>query len=493
MSSLETIIKSARNIAAGIALSAVSILSANAQYNVHVKAASLDKTPSGTPIAGAVISKDQGDVVKVSDANGDAVLTNVGGSMSIKASHPDYKQFEQTFNISSDTTIYFAMPKTIRLGPWGTDNLNADWWKYIYSCSATQDPLHWKQIIPVNVRIEGASVADSLNIVAAMDMMKNSSGYDLFKIVSPTASKDTTYTIYMNTGPNTSTLIPDINLIAYKGWSKITGADITLITHEIVKSQYGWPTGLIPRPLTNAEPSTPDRPPWQPLDGSYLSLKLEQDFRKKGGKQSLMIFNMQNYVALGNVGVVPIVFPANNAVDVDTLLSILGTKDVNTTSGYDFKITSDALGNNIVISQNGVDRPRISNVDLEPGKDYYIWERANGNNVGSWGTPNKISTKSLLTTYKREILLGSGTTVYPNPTSKDITVKYYLLQGSIINISLYNYTGKKLTCDSFAESTGLQSHRIDLTYFGKGIYILKLVTCDSGQERLIKTFKLIKE
>jgi hypothetical protein len=233
------------------------------------------------------------------------------------------------------------------------------------------------------------------------------------------------------------------------------------------------------------------RPPWQPIDGSYLSLKLEQDFRKKGGKQHLFIGNMQNYIALGNVGLVPIISPANGAIDVDTLLNIIGTKDINTTTGYDFKITSDIAGNNIVTSQNGVDRPRI-NVDLEPGKDYYIFERANGTNIGSWGTPNKISTKALIITYKEDILIGSNTIVYPNPTSKEITIKYYLMQESIINIFLYNYSGKELTCDTFAESSGSQSHTIDLTSFGKGTFFLKLVTHDSGQARLLKTIKFIK-
>jgi Secretion system C-terminal sorting domain len=393
---------------------------ADAQYNVHVKAASLDQTASGTPIAGAVISKDQGDVVKVTDANGDAILTNVGGSMSIKALHPDYKQFEQTFNITKDTTIYFAMPKTIRDGNWGRDTLNADWWKYIYrTATAAHDPTRWKQIIPVNTQISGASHADSIQIFAAVDTMEKSTGYKLFNFIK-NASIDTIYTIYMNAGSNISEITPDTKWIATNGYSDITSSDPVKITHEIVQSQDGWATGLIPVP-TNANPMLQTRPPWQKLDGSYLSLKLEQDFRKKNGKQSLMIFNMQNYAALGNVGIVPVVSPANNSVDVDTLLNIIGTKDANTTIEYDFKITTDIAGNNIVISQNGIDRPR-TNVILEPGKDYYIFERANGSNIGPWSTPNKISTKA------KPIIVGAASIASPlNNATKVLTPTQYII------------------------------------------------------------------
>jgi hypothetical protein len=136
----------------------------------------------------------------------------------------------------------------------------------------------------------------------------------------------------------------------------------------------------------------------------------------------LMIFNMQNYVALGNVGIVPIVSPANNSVDVDTLLNILGTKDTNAV-WYDYKITSDFAGSVIVLSRNGVDRPRIS-VDLEPGKTYYIFERANGTNTGQWSTPNKITTKVLPIILPGKALINSP---LDNATKVGIPVPYDII------------------------------------------------------------------
>jgi hypothetical protein len=459
-----------------------------AQYNVLLKAASLDQTPQGTPIAGAVISKDQGDVVQLTNSDGDAILTNVGGVMSIKALHPDYKQFEQTFNITKDTTLYFAMPKTTRIGPWGTDELNSTWWKYSYvTATATHDPTRWKQIIPVNVRIEGASAADSLNIIAAMNTMKNSTGWDLFKIVN--ASKDTTFTIYMNANTNTSVVIPDVNWIAKNGYSKIGNSDIRIITHEIVKSQDGWPTGSIPVP-TNANPSYQDNPGWQPIDGSYLSLKIEQDFRRKNGKQNLFIGNMNNYVALGNVGIVTITSPANGALDLDTLQSIVGTKDPNGI-WYDYKLTNDALGNNIVLAQNGVDRPRI-NVDLEPGKTYYIFERVRNNiSIGAWSTPVQVTTMEKLITSVQDNFNKSNIVIYPNPVKDFLHVSIDSEFNKTIRIDLFNSLGIIENSLIDKSKTGSKSLVIDLSKYKPGIYFLKVSFNDSGQTILIQ--RLIKQ
>lgn len=400
-----------------------SIIPSYGQHNVHIKTSSLDHSAQGAPISGTVISKDQGDVVQTTDANGDATLTNVGGTMSIKALHPDYKQFEQTFNITSDTTLYFAMPKTHRVGPWGTDDLNADWWKLIYrTATASHDPTKWDHIIPAYVRIEGASVADSLNIVAAMNTMSNSIGFNLFKIVSPTVTKDTTYTIYMNGGNNFSVIGSNSNWIATSGYSVISDSQLKRITHEIVQSQDGWATALIPVP-TNSNPSIQDMPTWQPIDGSYLSLKLQQDFRVAAKKQHLRIGNMQNYVALGNVGNISIVSPANGSTDLDTLLNILGTKDANA-MWYDFKITTDATGNNVVLAQNGVDRPRIY-ADLEPGKTYFVFEKTrNNNSTSSWSSPIQISTKAKSIILPDQALLSSpinGATKVGIPVPYNIT------------------------------------------------------------------------
>jgi hypothetical protein len=468
------------------------------QHNVHIKTNTLDQSAQGTPIAGAVISKDQGDVVKVTDANGDAMLTNVNGTMSIKAIHPDYKQFEQTFTINSDTTLYFAMPKNIRIGNWGIDTLRVDWYKNTFQAATNDDtdPSHWKQIAPINNRLKPGqySYADSLLVVDAINNLESGTGYDLIKLIPNTASKDTTYTIELNSFTNFSSISTNINMQICKGYSQITTTnEMKRIIHEITQQFDMWPYpgNNVPAPGSVMDPAVQTMTDPKKWDFDYIALTFDQSYRKKNGKQNLFLSQMSEYVALGNVGLVSITSPVNGATDLDTLLNILGSKDANA-MWYDFKIATDAAGNNVFIAQNDVDRPRI-NVDLEPGKTYFLFERArNGTSTGLWSGGNKITTKALLTTGVENIILGHDLLIYPNPTTHDITVEYYLLRQSKINICLYNIGGKKMTCYSFKESSGLQSHTIDLTCIGNGIYILKLVTLDSGQERLIKALKFIK-
>ena len=475
-----------------------TILPSYGQHNVHIKTNTLDQSVQGTPIAGAVISKDQGDVVKVTDVNGDAILTNVDGTMSIKAMHPDYKQFTQTFNITSDTTLYFAMPKNIRLGPWGTDTLNVTWYKNTFRNTLTSDsdPRRWKQVAPINNRLKPGqySYADSLLVVDAINTLESGTGYDLITLVPSSASKDTTYTIELNSYTNFSNIGYNNNIISAGNSKIMSTTEKKDIIHEIDNQweMKPYPGNNVPTPGSVMDPDVGTMTDPNKMDFDHIALTFDQSYRKKNGKQNLFLSQMSEYFALGNVGLVSISNPVNGATDLDTLLNILGTKDANA-MWYDFKITTDAAGNNVFIAQNGVDRPRI-NVALEPGKTYFLFEIArNGTSTGSWPSPIQISTKALIITYEEDILFGSNTIVYPNPTSKDITIKYYLLQGAIINIFLYNYSGKELTHDTFAESSGSHSHTIDLTSIGKGTYFLKLVTHDSGRTILLKTIKFIKD
>ena len=124
-----------------------------AQYNVNIHARSLDKTANGTPISGMVISKDGGDVVEVTNASGDATMSNVGGSMSIKISHPDYMQFTQNFNITKDTTIYLATPAKIRTGTWGTATTDANYFTYMYNYITGDKNISYFAKYPVDTKI----------------------------------------------------------------------------------------------------------------------------------------------------------------------------------------------------------------------------------------------------------------------------------------------------------------------------------------------------
>jgi hypothetical protein len=419
-----------------------------AQYNVTIHARSLDKTAEGSAISGAVISKDGGDVVKVTGANGDVVLTDVGGPITIKLSQQDYLTFSQSFNITSDTELWFATPAHYRSGTFGTNvETVAEYFKDIYvEAGPTHDPIRWSQIIPVPMQIVNATKLDSTNIMAAANTMEQSTGYNLFNFVS-SAGTDPTYIIYMHAGTDASDISSDVAGISLGGYSNITNSDPIKITHEIATSQDNWPTSAIPIP-TNADPAVQTRPPWQPIDGSYLSLKIEQDFRKKNNKQSLMIGLMQNYIALGNVGTVPVVSPVNNSIDLDTLLTITGTKDANAI-WYDYKITSDPAGNAILISQTDLDRPRI-NVDLEPGKTYYIFERArNSTSTGAWSAADKITTKSL----PAIIFPGATSVTKPANNATEVPAPNTPLECAVATDALqYRYVAKDIQGNTVLDS-----------------------------------------
>ncbi len=387
-----------KSTALSVGMALVSILPSYGQHNVHIKTNTLDQSASGAPIAGVVISKDKGDVVTITDANGEATLTNVDGTMSIKALHQDYKQFEQTFNITSDTTLYFAMPKNIRIGPWGTDTLNVEWYKNTFQMATYKDPPRWKQVNPITNRLAPGQYLpeDSLLVVDAINILEAGTGYDLITLVPSSVTKDTTYTIELNSYTNFSYIGYDINYITFAGNSKITTTDKTkYVIHEI-NNQFGmrpYPGNNVPGPGSVMDPTSQTMTDPMKWDFDHIALTMDESHRKKNGKQNLFLSNMTEYVALSNVEIMSIISPLNNAVDVDTLLNIVGIKDSNAV-WYDYKITSDIEGNNVFLTQNGVDRPRLI-VDLEPEKTYFLFERARNNtSTGIWSTPIQVTTKA---------------------------------------------------------------------------------------------------
>ena len=127
---------------------------------------------------------------------------------------------------------------------------------------------------------------------------------------------------------------------------------------------------------------------------------------------------------------------------------------------------------------------------LKPQKTYkYTITEDDGK---KFTTSNTGQFNTRIVTGINDIILNTAILIYPNPATNEITVEYTLTRSLKIGICLYNLGGKNLIRQSLEEYAGPQSHRINLTSIGKGIFILKLVTNDSGQESLIKTFKLIK-
>ena len=82
----------------------------------------------------------------------------------------------------------------------------------------------------------------------------------------------------------------------------------------------------------------------------------------------------------------------------------------------------------------------------------------------------------------------SNMVIYPNPTTNNFTLNYYLQSTSDVNISLYSITGKKLEILSNQMTPrGEYKYNIDMTSLPVGTYFLKLQTGDE-----ILTKKVVK-
>lgn len=89
----------------------------------------------------------------------------------------------------------------------------------------------------------------------------------------------------------------------------------------------------------------------------------------------------------------------------------------------------------------------------------------------------------------RLLIEKSDLSVYPNPFTNNITVKISAIQReSFVQIDLYNAIGQKIYTSSAQNVTGEYTRQINLTDYGKGIYLLKIN--QNGQTVFAK--KLIK-
>ena len=365
-------------------------IGANAQYNVNIHASSLDKTVNGSPISGMVVSKDGGDVVEVTNASGNTTMSNVGGSMNIKISHPDYMQFTQTFDIHSDTTLWLATPARID-SRWSGNTLDVTKYKALFqTANGDYDPAQWKNFpSKINVQYVNATPSDIDKATTFLTQLKNMTGYDLFNVT--TGNIDTMYTVYFNSNTFVSAIATDANGLIIRGYSKLMNLpDVKSFGHEFLQAED---IGAMVQPVAYPSIGDPDNATMTDLnitDAHHIGVTFDQHYRKNANKQNLFLGNIQNYVALGNVDIGSIVNPFNNEL-VDSVFDIISNKDSNSIY-YDYKVCTDAAGSNIVLQQT-TDRPRL-HVVLNSGKTYYLFERQRNNtSTGTW-EHIKVNTKS---------------------------------------------------------------------------------------------------
>jgi hypothetical protein len=173
--------------------------------------------------------------------------------------------------------------------------------------------------------------------------------------------------------------------------------------------------------------------------------------------------------------------PSTPATDVDNNSSELSKN---------FHITGPSI--DTIMHANNIETIYLDSARLKLDSQYTVSAEVTDGKKTTPANETKTFKTPKATTGIENIFQGGDFLIYPNPTNYDITLEYYLLQNLKINIYLYNMDGKKLICQSFDKTSGSQSRSINLTLIGKGIFILKLVTLDAGKERLIKTFKLIR-
>jgi len=466
---LESIVRKTKIV--GLTLIAGAMFATNVlaqTFNVNFKVNEL-KHGAGTPVSGAVVSLDKGQYTRPSDVSGNSSFMKIpGGTHLVTLSHPDYKTFEQNMDITSDTTIWLATPKTIREGPWGVDLLVSEWWKNLYAVPKNKDPPRWAQITPVNTRIENFSSdstlvrLDSLAIIAAKDTMERSTGYSLYTIVPQSASPDTTFTIFMNAGNNTSGVSGTAQRIIYKGFSQIGDSRISLITHEWVMAHNGWPLAL-PIP-SNSDPSVQSRPEWQPVNADYLALTLDQHFAKQRGEQTLFMGNMSDYVEPTVPSAGLITSPSNNST-VDKLVDIVTSKDSNAVR-YHLQVFKDTT-TVPVLEDSTMDRT-TKTFNGDGHTIYYARTRTIGvKGIGTWSPFVKFTTKNTSPTIVNSIAdiimaEGSSKSLYlkNNATDADGDTISERVQGpSGLNLSVVNDTLK-----IFAQTGYFGNGNVVLTY-----------------------------
>lgn len=80
--------------------------------------------------------------------------------------------------------------------------------------------------------------------------------------------------------------------------------------------------------------------------------------------------------------------------------------------------------------------------------------------------------------------------LFPNPSSNDVTVEFYLESGAEVAIELFNLLGQRLWRDHFFAETGEVSHTLQLQGLAPGTYLVRLRTAaEMGVRKVVKTYE----
>lgn len=364
-------------------------------YNIQFKIREL-KHGTGANIENVKVDIDNGSYIGFTDANGVIHLNDVTeGTHKIKVSKPGYIQFTQDGYILSTNQIFNAsILSKVRIGPWGTDNFNVNWWRqtfaYVGEWMGNVDNPRWKQTAPIFNRISPNPTwnpiyysPDSINIVAAIDEIESKTGYDLITLVPRETSPDTSYTLYPRTG-NFSTIGFDENYIIFSGYS---GFAATLpsrrIIHEIVKQFGMWPI-YSNQYVSVMEPNIGLMADMQVWDADNIAVTFDQHYAKQRGEQDLFLGNMEEFVSPSNPGATLITSPINNRTDLSSIVRFT-YNNIAGTDRYHLDIAIDNSFSNIV--QDLMIYRSDTTISLNNDQQYYARVRQeNSSGISSWSS-----------------------------------------------------------------------------------------------------------
>jgi len=116
-----------------------------------------------------------------------------------------------------------------------------------------------------------------------------------------------------------------------------------------------------------------------------------------------------------------------------------------------------------------------------------VWTRLNGNQQSLWTA--LLTQNDLVSTETIESPILNAT-IYPVPVKKNMAIKYKLRNDDIVQIKLYDHTGKliKVISKNLYRKSGKNREVINTVDLPKGMYLLQLQTSS-----YVKAISFVKE
>lgn len=183
-----------------------------------------------------------------------------------------------------------------------------------------------------------------------------------------------------------------------------------------------------------------------------------------------------------------LIYPANNAVNV-TLNTLFQWSAVPNITSYNLQIDTDTLfllpytGNYLGITTNS---KQVNNL---PANTQLYWRVRYFNGSVSGFFSEKFGFTTGSTVSVDELVAGSASyikNIYPVPATTQLTLEVASVTNEIVSLQLNDITGKTIVSRSNFQLPEDGKITVDLSGVAKGAYIIKVVTADMEESRLIE-------